>query len=439
MLLAFDDTDSTDGGCTTHLAFHVLLALPDLALRGLPRLVRLNPNVPWKTRGNGAVVLPLGTPEGPQTRVGELRGREVLAFPEGRPAVPAPEVLDAVCDVLWDQARPEADPGVALFPEAPPSAAYWQGVRSVVSPRETQVLLHGEPGALWRSRGEGRGLTGAVAAAAWPGPPASYEFIAYREPARWGTPRELDGSALGRLDEAGTTFHTWDPAEERPACIPSTPCPVLCGLRGTDPDRLRDAATRALAGATREPIDGWLLWATNQASGDHVRAVSAVGEAGAHETVAVEATVQDAPQDAAGGHVFVALQDAAGAAFQAAAFEPTKRFRDTVRALAPGDAVTVVGAFKDGTVQLEKLEIRSQAPRRRKISNPTCCDKSMKSRGAGGGYKCPVCGRKVGAEAAAWSEEAPAVAPGCYEVPVMARRHLHRPLTLEHGLPITTS
>ncbi|MFO1535851.1 MAG: hypothetical protein ABR586_09320, partial [Thermoplasmatota archaeon] len=109
MLLAFDDTDGPEGGCTTHLAFRVLLELPRLALAGLPRLVRLNPNVPWKTRGNGAVVLPLGLPEGPSVRVGELRGREILAFPEGRRAEPSQEALGRVWSVLHEEAQDEAE------------------------------------------------------------------------------------------------------------------------------------------------------------------------------------------------------------------------------------------------------------------------------------------------------------------------------------------
>src|SRR5688572_14952347 len=134
LLLAFDDTDSRDGGCTTHLAFHVLLAMPELALSGLPRLVRLNPNVPWKTRGNGAVVLPLGIPQGPQVRVGELRGREVLAFPEAARAEPTKELLQRVWKVLQANAQAGAQPAVALCADDVPAAAYWQAVRSRVLP-----------------------------------------------------------------------------------------------------------------------------------------------------------------------------------------------------------------------------------------------------------------------------------------------------------------
>jgi len=37
---------------------------------GYPKLVRLNPNVPWKTRGNGAVSLQIGTGKGKKVKIG---------------------------------------------------------------------------------------------------------------------------------------------------------------------------------------------------------------------------------------------------------------------------------------------------------------------------------------------------------------------------------
>src|SRR5467141_1990265 len=54
-----DDTDSRLGGCTTYTA---ALLFQELVSKGskpvdFPWLVRLNPNIPWKTRGNGALSL----------------------------------------------------------------------------------------------------------------------------------------------------------------------------------------------------------------------------------------------------------------------------------------------------------------------------------------------------------------------------------------------
>ena len=56
--LGIDDIDSLKGGCTTHLAALLVQSLSEvegLSFLDYPNLVRLNPNIPWKTRGNGAV------------------------------------------------------------------------------------------------------------------------------------------------------------------------------------------------------------------------------------------------------------------------------------------------------------------------------------------------------------------------------------------------
>lgn len=57
--LGIDDTDSKFGHCTTHLGYLIVseLARIGCTFRAYPRLVRLNPNVPFKTRGNAAVCI----------------------------------------------------------------------------------------------------------------------------------------------------------------------------------------------------------------------------------------------------------------------------------------------------------------------------------------------------------------------------------------------
>lgn len=59
-LIGIDDHDSYKFGCTTH--FSVILTSylyknHNTILLDLPYLVRLNPNIPWKTRGNASIKL----------------------------------------------------------------------------------------------------------------------------------------------------------------------------------------------------------------------------------------------------------------------------------------------------------------------------------------------------------------------------------------------
>ena len=65
MLIGIDDTDSPAGMCTTYLGAVLARQLirEHMQVREA-RLVRLNPNVTWKTRGNAAVMLDVeGNPE----------------------------------------------------------------------------------------------------------------------------------------------------------------------------------------------------------------------------------------------------------------------------------------------------------------------------------------------------------------------------------------
>ncbi|MEM3174403.1 MAG: tRNA(Ile2) 2-agmatinylcytidine synthetase, partial [Candidatus Bathyarchaeia archaeon] len=57
--IGFDDTDSPRGGCTTFVAALMIERFCSMGVQfaDYPNLIRLNPNVPWKTRGNGALCL----------------------------------------------------------------------------------------------------------------------------------------------------------------------------------------------------------------------------------------------------------------------------------------------------------------------------------------------------------------------------------------------
>lgn len=62
MIIGIDDTDSNEGMCTTYLG---AVLLEELQIYGivetLPLLVRLNPTIPYKTRGNASIALKLKT------------------------------------------------------------------------------------------------------------------------------------------------------------------------------------------------------------------------------------------------------------------------------------------------------------------------------------------------------------------------------------------
>jgi tRNA(Ile2)-agmatinylcytidine synthase len=73
MHIGLDDTDSTRRGCTTYVTALLVEKLEKLNATFLdyPNLVRLNPNVPWKTRGNGALCLRVKHASGLEDRIKE--------------------------------------------------------------------------------------------------------------------------------------------------------------------------------------------------------------------------------------------------------------------------------------------------------------------------------------------------------------------------------
>lgn len=402
LLLGVDDTDSRAGGCTTHLAGRLLEALPDLAPAAPPALVRLNPAVPWKTRGNGAVA---------------------LAFEGGDPEA----VLARAAEVVERWARlgdAGTSPAVVVAERAPPRALYEAAVTRIVTFEEADDAL-AACGGRARTWKEGRGRIGALAAMAWAAAPGrtTHEVIAYRARERWGTPRDLDTTLAAKLDAEPSVFDCHDAETGEIVMAPSSPCPVLWGLRGTDPVAL--VALQGVLGPERPAA--FTLFRTNHASDDHL--VDATCATLSPLTAArLSATVVEAPRRIEGGHVLVDVEDATGRA-TLAAYEPTGRFRDALAALAPGDRVLACGGVAEvaqviPTVNLEKVFLVEAAPRR--VRPPPHCGRPVDNRG-GGTWRCRGCGARFPSAAGLGPHE------GWYEVRPGARRHLARPLRL--GLP----
>lgn len=421
--IGVDDTDSLQGMCTTFLATELVRELTETwDLVGFPRLVRLNPNIPWKTRGNGAVCMRVGDGLGRPRIVGCIDGSPIRAFPRGATNEDPRVVAQVVAGVVERWAcfeDPSTNPGFVVLGSPAPPRLYWRGVRSILTKEE--VLRDLRPGDFVQGYKNGRGLIGALAATSWRPRDRTYEILAYRRKAAWGTPRDVNPDSVIEMDQRfPSTFNNYDFEAGRVVIAPRSPCPVLFGIRGDDPDALRPAM-EAIRG---EPADRWLILETNQGTDDHVVPGRAIEP---DSTVHFRGTVSSYPRSVRGGHVLFSVDQNV-----VAAYEPSKGFRRVVRGLAPGDRVRIVGAVRRdlGTVNLEKLGVESLAPIMRKISNPTCpdCSKRTKSRGRGAGFRCETCRRQFPTSAVEVVRVPRTLSPGWYEPPVGSRRHLSLPL-----------
>ena len=406
-VVGLDDTDSRDRGmCTTYVGARLASALADVGTVQRRLLVRLLPAAPHKTRGNAAVAV--------HTDVEPDRAYKLAAELVAEKA----ELADS-----------ETHPGLVVAPGAPeavpPSIAGF-ATATVQELRSLMEALELCDTSGFRERGwkSGRGRIGALAAVgAWSAfDDWTTEHIAYRESDRWGSQRQVDLDALFAAANAGypAVWDTVDRVEDESACVPHTPGPVLYGIRGDD----ADSVDRVLDGIRSERVALSARFLTNQGTDAHLQP----GQIGALEddrAYRVTGTVAEAPETREGGHVFFTLE-AGDAAIQCAAFEPTKRFRDHVRALRSGDRLTACGEMSDGTLKLEKFAVRQLVTTEPVVPRCPDCGRSMESAGRDQGYRCRDCDTTAPGKVERPIDRE--LEPGWYEVPPVARRHVAKPL-----------
>ncbi|MCU0631970.1 MAG: tRNA(Ile)(2)-agmatinylcytidine synthase [Methanolinea sp.] len=400
MRIGIDDTDSPRGMCTTYLGAVLIrrLSRAGIAVRQA-RLVRLNPNVPWKTRGNAAVCI-------------EAAGSPREAF----------RLACSTVEEYADLAHEHTHPGVVVSDEELPSGFYQRAVQGFCTLPEALEII-GNAGALSKGYKKKMGLIGATAAVSSYFDDATYEILAYRDRSCWGTPRLVERESLFAAD-LHTYPHTWDTVDRENGvvvCVPHTPDPVLFGIRGERPGWVALAREEVIS--ERPSLEQ--VWITNQGTDAHlIPGISPELQEGCSYLLA--GTVASVPRTFKGGHVSV-LMTWGNQSLTCMAYEPTKGFREVVRALLPGDRLRVAGSYKKGSINLEKLQVLS-APEGAVCMPPVCerCGKRMTSAGTMKGYKCRRCGGRGREPETVMIPRT--ITPGWYEVPPTARRHLARPL-----------
>ncbi|MFC4988944.1 tRNA(Ile)(2)-agmatinylcytidine synthase [Saliphagus infecundisoli] len=402
-VVAVDDTDSREEGmCTTYVAARIASALS-----GVERLllVRLNPAVEHKTRGNAALAVHADCDPG--------------------------EAFSVARETVTDLAAGDgtANPGVVVAdhaPEAVPDSVSEfarEAVRDHLTIPESEALIERAGYRAWGA-GNGRGRIGALAAVgAWSTLSEwTLEEISYREPERWGTPREVDHQSVFAAAKTGypAVWDTVDRIEGETVCVPHTPGPILYGIRGDDADAVRRIAARIES----EPVAERQLFVTNQGTDVHLRE-GEIGELRNGRAYRLSGEVVSGPETREGGHVFFEVGDG-DRRLECVAFEPTKRFRERVRGLRAGDSLTVCGELSGGTLKLEKFAVRDL--RTTRLETPTCpdCGRRMESAGADQGYRCRDCARTAEGKVERAVERE--LEEGWYEVPPCARRHIAKPL-----------
>ncbi|MFQ6094727.1 MAG: DUF1743 domain-containing protein [Candidatus Bathyarchaeia archaeon] len=421
--IGIDDTDSPRMGCTTYVAALIVERLRELGASFIdyPNLIRLNPNVPWKTRGNGALCLRVKCQENHVDFIKEI----VI------------EAVEENADLSFDG----TDPGVVfLLNEVPEEVERFAGnaIGGLVT-MDAALRLIKQFRAEAVGFKNGRGIIGGLAAIGERlKEDYTYEFIAYRRPENRGTQRRIDVKTIVEMDvkTRPLTFNNVDPETGRVLITPRGPDPILYGIRGENPEIVRKASEMV---RSEEPIERWIIFRTNHGTDAHLRKVDSISEVKPYNPVIVQGTVANEPRTIPGGHVIFPIQDESGQV-DCAAYKPTGELRKVGKLLKPGDLIEAMGGVRPPsrktptTINLEKIRILKLAPNL-VFHNPACpkCGKRMESMGRSKGFRCKKCGLRGSKFKKIVLNVGRSLKPGLYITSPRSQRHLTKPFS-RYGL-----
>ncbi len=371
--LGLDSTDSPSGGCTTYTASKIIDVLQqndkNIHFIGYPKLVRLNPNIPIKTRGNAAISFSFET---------NLDPKIVFEF--------AKKIV--IMDKEANTGEPHKKPGLVLkIGESLSNDIYLRGLQEVLTLDDFDISNLVD----YYYPKDANGLIGAMSALYSDfSEDCTFELITYRKSESLGTKRRIDMESLILADSLfKSAFSSIDHDAKRELIAPSGPDPVFCGIRANNTNELLQFI-RTLD--MQEELDSWTIFQSNQATNAHVN--DNVSKIDPYNVFSSELVIVDQSVEFQGGHVKLFVQTN-NRHIECMAFEPTKRLRDIARLLIPGDKIYAHGNVKQNkfgtSISLEFFMITNLA-KEIIISSPRCsCETTMKSAGKYKGYKCPQC------------------------------------------------
>ena len=415
--IGIDDTDSEKGGCTTYTA---AVLFQELLGRGFkpsdfPWLVRLNPNIPWKTRGNGALAI--------HFFIDEEQIEDVHRI--------AMETVDKTTVA----SAHGTDPAIAFLKGQVPRALREYSTRAlhdVLSVREARAVAR-RAGAEVHALMGVRGLIGSLAAigADLESVEHTFEIIAYRISENLGNPRRIDHDSVKLMNSkyGDRTFSNLDSESGRVLVSPHGLDPVLLGIRGYSPNDVLGAFKEL---QLNEEIERVMIFRTNQGTDAHLGKTRKAVDLKPHQSGALTGRVDDVPRVLRGGHVIFRLRDDSGL-IDCAVYRPTGSLAMAARDLLPGDTVRVYGGvrrLREGTptLNVEKLEVLHMVEKIQH-ANPMCssCGGRCESMGRGQGLRCKKCGQRNEYASKIQVRQERHIQSTIYVPPPRARRHLTMP------------
>ncbi len=413
--IGFDDTDSINGRCTTHLSYlisNMLIRKFQVEFVDFPLLIRLNPNVPLKTRGNGAVCL-------------RIRGRNYEKIKE--------EITYTIEN--YSELENGANPGVVFYEGndiGKDLISFSGSAMDTILSKQLAIKIANKNNMQFSIFGKGYGIVGALAATGCLlDSDHTFETIAYRSKENIGTNRKTDDFKVKKLSEQSYpyTYNNFDIKNNRILITPRGPDPVFCGIRGEDPF-MTTLFLKNLC--IEEELDGYMIFRSNQGTNLHLVKENNGINIKPYTSGRITCQVVSTPSVINGGHVIFKIKDRFGSILPVAVYKPTGLTK-IASMLIIGDRIEVgYGAHLKSnnqfTLNLEYLIIKELA-RVYNIRNPTCekCSKNMKSEGKNKGYQCYICKTRIRNSGKIKTEKDRKLKSGLYIPEPIAHRHLTKP------------
>jgi len=387
--LALDGFDNPFGGCTTHLASLIIAKLirEGYQLVDYPWLIRLNPAIPWKTRGNGAVVIHLHV-----DTISEATRASQIALKLAREYSGA----DKAClvAIIWPNALNLKDL-INLIAKTSLRTFYTKAVSTQVSIIEAQNVakeLKQHIVVIWGSK---RGLIGTLASI---GADLEYdhtfELLTYRHPKLWDKPRTIDINTVIEFDirTSPYTFLNYDYENRKQLITPHGLDPVLYGVRGEYPEILLKALNIIQVG---ESPTHFAIFRTNQATDAHIRTLRSISMLRVYDCAEICGIVRQL-RILPGPHIAINVCDTTNC-ITAMVYRETGKLLREVQYFKEGDAICVQGCVKQhkGILSFNVEKIYACVSEKIYTIKPRCpvCGSTLKSKGKNILY-CYKCNRK---------------------------------------------
>ena len=409
--IGIDDTDSPKGMCTTFLSYKIVKFLEKQKTEFVdyPSLIRFNPNIPWKTRGNGAVRLTI------KTRNPNKIKKEIIQFITN-----------------YSDTKNGANPGLVFFQDQSIPQSFHKFSRlalwKLISRKTAKEFVSNNKIDSFYL-GNGQGLVGAIGAIGYKFSDHTFELLCYRKKSQFGKKRIINKHSVKKM-QSNTfpeTYNSFDNENDRVLITPHGPDPVFYGIRGESVKSVVLASTMV---DTDEKLDGYMVFKSNQGTADHLKNELQVNDLKPYTSGFLVGEVCSKPVTEQGGHVFFSIQ-VGDRKIRCGVYKQTK-ITKIAQDLIPGDKIRLGGGIRKASKNYERVlnvEFLDVIKLEKNIllTNPTCktCNKKMKSKGNRQGFECFRCGNKSFSKS---SLEIPRKIQCKLYLPVIsAHRHLTRP------------